>query len=106
MRLSITSKLSWSSDKRLILQTPGVITQATVRLHGVPEATAAAISSFDSVQNAVDTVVMILQCGLPMARIEFLNSDMISACNSFSDLQLKEAPTLFLEFIGSPVSVY
>ena len=41
-----------------------------------------------------------------MARIEFLNSDMISACNSFSNLQLKEAPTLFLEFIGSPVSVF
>ena len=83
----------------------GVITQATVRLHGIPEATAAAISSFDTVQNAVDTVVQILQCGLPMARIEFLNSDMIRACNKFSNLDLIEGPTLFLEFIGSPVSI-
>ena len=81
----------------------GVITQATVRLHGIPEATAAAVSSFDSVQNAVDTVVQILQCGLPMARIEFLNSHMIAACNNFSDLDLREEPTLFLEFTGSPV---
>ena len=81
-----------------------MITQATVRLHGIPEATAAAISSFDTVQNAVDTVVQILQCGLPMARIEYLNVDMIRASNQFSNLDLKEAPTLFLEFIGSPVS--
>ena len=81
-----------------------MITQATVRLHGIPEATAAAISSFNSIQNAVETVVQILQCGLPLARIEFLNSDMIRACNSFSNLDMKEAPTLFLEFIGSPVS--
>ena len=81
-----------------------MITQATVRLHGIPEATAAAISSFDTVQNAVDTVVQILQCGLPMARIEYLNVDMIRASNQFSNLDLREAPTLFLEFIGSPVS--
>lgn len=82
-----------------------MITQATVRLHGIPEATAAAVSSFQSIEHAVDTVVQILQCGLPMARIEFLNSDMIRACNAFSNLDLKEAPTLFLEFIGSPVSL-
>lgn len=82
-----------------------MITQATVRLHGIPEATAAAISSFDTVQNAVDTVVQILQCGLPMARIEYLNVDMIRASNQFSNLDLREAPTLFLEFIGSPSGV-
>ena len=35
--------------------------------------------------------------------MEFLNSDMITACNSYSDLDLKVAPTLFFEFIGSPV---
>ncbi|XP_033626292.1 probable D-lactate dehydrogenase, mitochondrial isoform X1 [Asterias rubens] len=85
--------------------TLGVITKATLRLHGIPEAMVAAVCSFDSVQEAVDTVTQVMQCGVPMARIEFLDEVMMEACNKFSHLNHKVAPTLFLEFHGSEDSV-
>ncbi|CAF1536505.1 unnamed protein product [Rotaria sordida] len=42
-----------------------------------------------------------MQSGLPVARIEFLDENMVDACNRFSKLNLDVAPTLFLEFHGS-----
>ena len=53
--------------------TLGIITQATVKLHAQPEAIVAAVCSFDTIQGAVDTVVSILQCSLPIARMELLD---------------------------------
>lgn len=81
--------------------TLGLITSATMRLHAQPEAVAAAVVSFPDVQSAVDTVVMILQCSLPMARMELLDTLAIKSCNAYSNLTLKEEPTLFLEFHSS-----
>ncbi|XP_070616792.1 probable D-lactate dehydrogenase, mitochondrial isoform X2 [Erythrolamprus reginae] len=50
--------------------TLGLITQATLRLHGIPEATLAAICAFPNIQAAVDSTVQVLQAGIPIARIE------------------------------------
>ena len=61
--------------------TLGVITKATMRLHAQPEATAAAVVSFPTIQNAVDTVVMALQCSIPMARIELLDALAVKVIN-------------------------
>ncbi|XP_015263744.1 PREDICTED: probable D-lactate dehydrogenase, mitochondrial [Gekko japonicus] len=85
--------------------TLGLITQATLRLHGIPEATAAATCAFPSVQAAVDSTVQVLQAGIPIARIEFLDEVMMVACNRYSGLSYPELPTLFLEFHGSEQSV-
>ncbi|XP_038067849.1 probable D-lactate dehydrogenase, mitochondrial [Patiria miniata] len=85
--------------------TLGIITKATLRLHGIPEATLAAVCSFDSVQEAVDSVTQVMQYGVPIARIEFLDEAMMEACNHYSHLDHKVAPTLFLEFHGSEESV-
>lgn len=81
--------------------TLGVITKATIRLYGVPEEVVSAVCSFNSVQAAVDSTVQILQAGVPVARIEFLDDVMINACNRFSSLSYPVSPTLFLEFHGS-----
>ncbi|XP_036391187.1 probable D-lactate dehydrogenase, mitochondrial [Megalops cyprinoides] len=85
--------------------TLGVLTKATLRLYGVPEAVVSAVCAFPTVQAAVDSTVEVLQAGIPVARIEFLDDVMIDACNRFSGLSYSVAPTLFLEFHGSERSL-
>lgn len=67
--------------------------------------TVAAVCSFPTVKAAVATTVEVLQAGIPVARIEFLDELSVEAANKFSHLDLPVAPTLFLEFVGSPKSV-
>ncbi|XP_045892262.1 probable D-lactate dehydrogenase, mitochondrial isoform X2 [Micropterus dolomieu] len=85
--------------------TLGIITKTTLRLYGIPEAVVSAVCSFPSVQAAVDSTVQVLQSGVPIARIEFLDDVMIDACNRFSSLSYPVTPTLFLEFHGSERSL-
>ncbi|XP_036962959.1 probable D-lactate dehydrogenase, mitochondrial isoform X2 [Acanthopagrus latus] len=85
--------------------TLGIITKTTLRLYGIPEAMVSAVCSFPSIQAAVDSTVQVLQAGVPIARIEFLDEVMIDACNRFSSLSYPVTPTLFLEFHGSERSV-
>ncbi|MEZ5824228.1 MAG: FAD-linked oxidase C-terminal domain-containing protein [Geminicoccaceae bacterium] len=81
--------------------TLGVITEVTVRLYGIPEAISSASCVFESIDQAVQTAVETIQCGVPVARVELLNTDAIRACNHYSKLGLPEQPTLFFEFHGS-----
>jgi D-lactate dehydrogenase (cytochrome) len=85
--------------------TLGVITEVTLRVHGIPEAMSAAVCAFDDLQGAVETVIETIQLGIPVARIELLDQLMIRAVNQYSKLSLAEAPTLFLEFHGSEGAV-
>jgi D-lactate dehydrogenase (cytochrome) len=82
--------------------TLGVITEVTVRLYPVPERIASAICTFESVRGAVEAVIETIQSGIPVARIEFLDEVAVEAANRHAKLGLKVAPTLFLEFHGSP----
>ena len=84
--------------------TLGIITELIVRLYGIPEAISAAVCSYATVEDAVATVVGVIQCNIPIARIELLDARTIKAVNSYSTMGLKEGPTLFLEFHGSPTS--
>ncbi|MFH4979953.1 hypothetical protein AB6A40_006662 [Gnathostoma spinigerum] len=80
--------------------TLGVITEATIRLHARPNCISTAICSFPSVYEAVASVVNVLQCSIPVARIEFLDKQLVMAINRFSHTSLTELPTLMLEFQG------
>ncbi len=82
--------------------TLGVITEVTVRLHPIPETIASAVCSFETMRGAVETVVATIQSGIPVARIEFLDEVAVEAANRHAGLTLNVAPTLFLEFHGSP----
>ncbi|MCR5856329.1 FAD-binding oxidoreductase [Mesorhizobium sp. J428] len=82
--------------------TLGVITEVTVRLQPIPETVASAICTFETMRGAVEAVVATMQSGIPVARIEFLDEVAVDAANAHSKLGLKRAPTLFLEFHGSP----
>lgn len=84
--------------------TLGLITELTVKLHGQPDAMSAAICGFDEMETAVEAVVAVIQMGIPVARIEFLDSDAVRAVNGYSGTDLPETPHLFVEFHGSEVS--
>jgi D-lactate dehydrogenase (cytochrome) len=81
--------------------TLGIITEITLRLHGIPEAISAAVCSFDTLGGAVDTVVQAIQLSVPLARVEILDDQQIRAVNRHSNLGLPELTTLFFEFHGS-----
>ena len=85
--------------------TLGVITEITLRLHGIPEAISAAVCSFDTLGGAVDTVVQTIQCGVPIARVEILDDMQMRAINRWSKLDYPELTTLFFEFHGTEASV-
>ncbi len=85
--------------------TLGVITEISLRLHGIPEAISGGVCPFPDINAACQAVIMTIQMGIPVARIEFLNTPQVKACNAYADLGLAETPTLFLEFHGSEAGV-
>jgi D-lactate dehydrogenase (cytochrome) len=85
--------------------TLGVITEITLRLAGIPEAISAAICPFPAVKAACDAVIVTIQSGLPVARIELLDALQVRAVNMHSKLSLPESPLLLLEFHGSDAGV-
>jgi len=86
--------------------TLGVITRIRLRLHGIPEATSAAVCQFPDLASAVNTVIATMQLGVPVARIELLDEVQMAACIAYSKLEgLAAVPTLFLEFHGTEAGV-
>ena len=85
--------------------TLGVITEVTLKLHPLPESVAAAICSFDDAGAAVDTVIAIIQMGVPIARCELMDANAVIAVNAHDKLGLAEKPMLLMEFHGSAASV-
>ncbi len=85
--------------------TLGVITEVTLRLYGIPEAMSAAVCSFTSLAEAVNAVILTIQSGIPVARIELVDRMSIEAINAFSKTDYPVGYTLFYEFHGSEASV-
>ncbi len=81
--------------------TLGIITQLTLKLHGIPASIVAAVVAFSSLKGACDAVMAAIAQGLGLARIELLDPLQIEVLNRHAGLTLKPAPTLFLEFHGS-----
>ncbi len=86
--------------------TLGLIVEASVRLHGLPETVLAGSWPFETLDGAVRTVIATIQAGIPVARIELLDAAAIIACNRHAALGLPERPTLFIELHGSQGSVH
>jgi len=85
--------------------TLGVVTEITLKLQGIPEAISAGICPFPSVKAACDAVIMTIQSGIPMARIELLDEVQVRAVNAHAKLTLPESPLLLVEFHGTEAGV-
>ena len=85
--------------------TLGIITELTLRLTGIPEAIAGGVCPFPSVEAACNATIMTIQSGIPVARIELLDTLQVQACNRYSKLSLPETPVLFVEFHGTEAGV-
>jgi D-lactate dehydrogenase (cytochrome) len=86
--------------------TLGIITEIQLRLHGIPEAVSSATCQFNTLRDAVETVIAILQNGIPVARMELLDEVQMAACIAYSKLEgLAALPTLFFEFHGTEAGV-
>ena len=85
--------------------TLGIITALTVRLHPVPECTTAIICVFPTIDAAVQTVMIAIQCALGVARIELVDPPMMAAINAYEKSDYPVQPTLFVEFHGSDATV-
>ena len=86
--------------------TLGVITEVQVRLYGIPEAMATAVCQFPTLGDAVNTVILTIQSGIPVARIELLDDVQMDACIRYSKLTGYDVtPTLWFEFHGTAAAV-
>jgi D-lactate dehydrogenase (cytochrome) len=80
--------------------TLGVITDVTLRLVGRPEAVAAAVCPFATMEGATGAVITTIQLGVPVARIEIIDEQQLAIVNRYSRTNYPLAPTLFFEFHG------
>lgn len=85
--------------------TLGIITELTLRLYGIPEAMSAATVSFGDVEGACNATIMAMQTGIPVARIELLDTASVQAINAYADTGFSESPMLLLEFHGTEAGV-
>lgn len=85
--------------------TLGIITELTLRLFGIPETSQTVMCAFKTIEDATETVVMALQCGLALNRIELADALQMQAINRFSKTELLERPTLWVEMTGNPATV-
>lgn len=80
--------------------TLGVITELSLRLYGLPDQIASGTCAFPTISDATKAVIATIQMGLPVARIELMDSLSIRAINAHNKTSLQERPALFVEFHG------
>jgi D-lactate dehydrogenase (cytochrome) len=85
--------------------TLGVITEVSLRLFGIPPAISAAVCAFADVESAVAAATAVTQFGIPVARMELMDRELIAMTNARFDMSLPVADTLAFEFHGSDDSV-
>ncbi len=80
--------------------TLGVVTEATLRLTGIPIHHLAATITFTRLEDASEAVAVLVGSGLAPAALELLTPKLINLMNREKELGLPEVPTLFCEFHG------
>ncbi|KAJ7297876.1 hypothetical protein O6H91_Y031600 [Diphasiastrum complanatum] len=81
--------------------TLGVITEVTLRLQKIPEASVVAMCNFPSVKDAADVAIATMHSGIQVSRVELLDEVQIKAINLANGKHYPEQPTLMFELIGT-----
>jgi len=82
--------------------TLGIITEIQLKLFGIPESITSAVCQYPDLESAVNTVILTIQSGIPVARIEILDTAQMRCSIAYSKLEgFEAAPTLFFEFHGT-----
>ena len=85
--------------------TLGVITELTLRLHGIPDYTIAARASFPDIEAACRASTAIVGAALLVTRVELMDGPTILAVNAHKGSDYPADPTILFEFSGSEPSV-
>ena len=80
--------------------TLGVITELTLRLHGLPERPVAIRAAFPDVGSACRSAVALVGAGLTVTRCELLDEATLRAVNAYKGTSYDETPSLFVELDG------
>ena len=80
--------------------TLGVVTEATLRLTGIPTHHLAVTITFNKLDEASQSAAVMIGSGLEPAALELLTPQLINLMNREKDLGLPEVPSLFCEFHG------
>ncbi len=80
--------------------TLGVVTEATLRITGIPQHTLATTIIFKELKDASEAVSILIGSGLEPAALELLTPGLIRLMNHEKALDLPEFPSLFCEFHG------
>jgi D-lactate dehydrogenase (cytochrome) len=80
--------------------TLGVVTEATLRLTGIPTHHLAVTITFKKLDDASQSAAVMIGSGLEPAALELLTPELINLMNREKDLGLPEVPSLFCEFHG------
>ncbi len=78
--------------------TLGIITEATLKLVPVPAHMSAVVAAFETVEDAVETVVAVRGSGLDPAALEFVDAAHCRMLRETEGVELDDRPTLFMEF--------
>ena len=87
--------------------TLGLVTEAVLKVTSKPENEQVAVIAFPSSDKAVNTVIDVVQKGIPLAAVELLDDNTMRAVNEsgYSKQVWKETPTLFVKFSGTKSAV-
>jgi D-lactate dehydrogenase (cytochrome) len=85
--------------------TLGVITELTLRLHGIPEQAVVLRLSFDDLDAACRAATSIVAAGAAVTRVELLDGWTIAAINAHQGTDFPIGPSLFVEAAGSETTV-
>jgi D-lactate dehydrogenase (cytochrome) len=81
--------------------TLGIVTEATLKLVPLPARFSAVLAAFDTIDQAIQTVVEIMGADLNPSALEFVDRETIEALKADKGLDVRVAPTIIMEFNGA-----